>query len=273
MAQLRRAIDSDHVAHAYLFAGPPGCGKSTTARALAAAMNCTARPGHGCGDCEACTKIDGDIHPDVRTLERQGAARIIPIDTIRREVLATVGMPPHEGRARFFLIEEAAAMQGPAANALLKTLEEPPARTHFVLGTSARDSLLPTIRSRCQTVSFQALPADVRAELSEGDEAAERLSELAEALASTAAGRGDLHGVAAAASKEKGRVGDLLALVASRLHQDAVAAAVRGERADASRLSSQAQLVAETQLAVDIHNAHGQLALEDLLYRLRDVHP
>ena len=145
--------------------------------ALAAALNCEARPGEGCGTCAACERILGGRHPDVRTLERQGAARIIPIETIRTEVVPALAMPPHEAKARVFLIEETAALQPATANALLKTLEEPPLRTHFVLCTTAPDQLLPTIRSRCQRLSFQALSPDLSAELHGDSEGAAKLRE------------------------------------------------------------------------------------------------
>lgn len=274
VAHLRRAIEQGRVAHAYLFTGPEGSGKHTAALAFAAALNCLTHPGQGCGgECSACSKIADGIHPDVRTLERQGAARIIPIQTIRAEILATVGMPPHEARARFFLIEEAGSMQGPAANALLKTLEEPPERTHFILGTTAPEKLLPTIRSRCQRVAFQELPADLRAELRGDDEAGARLAELADQLEAVTLGEGDLHAVAAEANRDKGNVADVLSLFASRLHRAAVEAASNGDQQRAAILSAQARAIGETEVAVQTHNAHGQLALEDLLYRLRTALP
>src|SRR5690606_21936856 len=114
-------------------------------------------------------------HPDVVTLERQGAAGTIPIEIIRSRVIPALALAPHEARARFFLVEEATSLLGPAANALLKTLEEPPARTHFVLGTAAAAELLPTIRSRCQRIDFRPLPATMRADLDGGAEAATAL--------------------------------------------------------------------------------------------------
>ncbi|MBT8493456.1 MAG: hypothetical protein KJO07_10400 [Deltaproteobacteria bacterium] len=271
IARLQRAVAGDRVAHAYLFTGPARSGKYTSALALAAAMNCDLEPGVGCGTCAPCSKIADGIHPDVQTLQRQGAARIIPIASIRSQVLSVVGLAPHEARARFFLVEEATAMQGPAANALLKTLEEPPARTHFVLATTAPDKLLPTIRSRCQTVAFAALGADLRAQLEGDEETSGKLAEWVTALVGAALEGGDLHAAARAAGAEKGKVGDILSLLATRLHQRAVAAAQGDHGRDAARLSRQAQLVGEVELAVTQHNAHGQLALEDLLYRLRDV--
>src|SRR5690606_35134570 len=128
-------------------------------------MNCDQAPGEGCGTCAACERIGAGLHPDVVTLERQGASQSIPIEVIRTRVIPALGLAPHEGRARFFLIEEATSLLGPAANALLKPLEEPPARTHFILCTSSVGELLPTIKSRCQRVQFQPLAADLRAEI------------------------------------------------------------------------------------------------------------
>jgi len=162
VARLRRAIERDRVPHAYLFSGPPGAPMYATAIALASALSCLRARGEGCdpGDaddparCDACAKIAAGIHPDVVTLVREGAAQIVPIESVRNQVIARIGLPPHEGEVRVFIVEEATSMAPPAANALLKTLEEPPARTLFVLCTTAPEQLLPTIRSRCQRVRF-----------------------------------------------------------------------------------------------------------------------
>src|SRR5437660_264263 len=86
----------------------------------------------------------------------RGAANIVPIESVRAQVIARIALPPHEANVRVFVVEEATSMAPPAANALLKTLEEPPARTLFVLCTTAPEQLLPTIRSRCQRVRFAA---------------------------------------------------------------------------------------------------------------------
>jgi DNA polymerase-3 subunit delta' len=273
VAVLRRALSGDRVPHAYLFAGPARSGKYTTGLALAAAMNCLQVPGEGCGACEACSKIDGGIHPDVITLEREGAAQIIPIESIRKAVLARVGLPPHEGRARVYLIEEAGALQGPAANALLKTLEEPPARTHFVVITTAPDQLLPTILSRCQRVPFLALPPDLRAELAHDDEGAARLEEMVDRL-QAAVQRGDslaLGQAAAEVTQDKTDTAPVLQLLAVRLHQRARAAAIDGDLPVAAALARSARAVLETEMTVALHNAHGQLAFDDLLRQLRNA--
>src|SRR5262249_39517329 len=161
VAQLCRSIERGRVPHAYLFSGPPDAPLVDAAIALAMALCCQRTPGEGCdGDpdamCDACAKIASGIHPDVVTLVREGAAQIVPIESVRSQVIARVGFPPNEAPLRVFIVEEATALAPPAANALLKTLEEPPGRTMFVLCTTAPDQLLPTIRSRCQRVRFAA---------------------------------------------------------------------------------------------------------------------
>lgn len=258
------------VAHAYLFCGPAGCGKHTTGLALAAALNCTEAPGEGCGRCASCEKIAAGIHPDVQVLERQGATQIIPIETIRKQVIPQLGLPPHEGAARVFLIEEAAALPSASANALLKTLEEPPPRTHFVLCTTSPDQLLPTIRSRCQRVTFAALPAEMRTALDTGSEAAERAAELMDRLraAARSADVEALYRAAADAAGDRGELGTILELLAQRLHQEAREAAMDDRLDEAASISRQATIVLHTHQAVT-HMAHGQLALEAMLHELR----
>ena len=265
------------VAHAYLFCGPPGCGKHTTGLALAAALNCQNAPGQGCASCSACHKIAAGIHPDVQTLERQGASRIIPIDTIRKTVIPQLGMAPHEGEARVFLIEEAAALQGPAANALLKTLEEPPERTHFILATTSPDQLLPTIRSRCQRINFAALSAQLRAEICTdegGDEVAERARDLAEMLrrALAADDFDSLQRAASETAQAKEVIGAALDEFARQLHGEAMRAAMEDDLDRAVLRSRQAHAVLETQTAVSLQ-AHAQMALEAMVSTLRRTLP
>lgn len=269
---LQRAIAQDRVPHAYLFCGPAGSGKMTVALALAAAIQCTAAPGQGCGQCDSCARIAAGLHPDVQVLERQGAAQIIPIETIRTQVIPQLGKAPHEGAARIFLIEEAAALAGASANALLKTLEEPPRRTQFILCTTAPDQLLPTIRSRCQRVTFSALGADLRAALRGGEEAAERVSALAEALhgAATSADLDRLYHTAGDAAGERAEVEAVLDRLAQTLHQEAREAAMAADLDTAAQSSRRAGVVMRTRQAL-MQNAHGQLALEAMLYELRAV--
>jgi DNA polymerase-3 subunit gamma/tau len=159
VAQLRRSIERGRVPHASLFSGPAGAPLLDGAIAFAMALSCQRAPGEGCdGDpeamCGACAKIASGIHPDIVTLVREGAAQIVPIESVRNQVIARVGFPPHEGAVRVFIIEEATAMAPPAANALLKTLEEPPAHVLFILATTEFHKVPATIVSRCQRFVF-----------------------------------------------------------------------------------------------------------------------
>jgi DNA polymerase-3 subunit delta' len=182
---LRRALASGRVHHAYLFDGPNGVGKELAAFGLAQALICERRgagSADACGVCGACVRSlpspgqGWPAHPDVVVLERglYEAAAIgrrspevqdISIDQVRTLVLSRAAFPPYEGRARVFIIRRAEELGPAAANALLKTLEEPGSRMHFVLLSAAADSLPPTIRSRTQRVRFGTLPDDVIEEL------------------------------------------------------------------------------------------------------------
>ena len=188
LAMLRHALTSDRVAHAYLFAGPTGIGKARAALVLAQALNCL-EPGGPCGLCAACDRIARDLHPDVLRVEPTGAARQITkesIDVVRQRLT----LPPHEGRARVIIIDEAERLNPTSANQILKTLEEPPPRTVFVLVSAAPEQLLPTIRSRCQRVRFAPLAASVVARvLRERHAVAAARSEELAALAGGSLGR------------------------------------------------------------------------------------
>jgi DNA polymerase III subunit delta' len=171
---LRRMLRQGRVPGALLFAGPEGLGKKLFAVELARALNCRARRGvEGCGECSACArvgrfelpgedakddfkKVIWSEHKDVGLLAPYKNS--IPIDAIR-DLEREGNFRPAEGVVRVFIIEEADKL-GPAANALLKTLEEPPPTTHIVLVSSRPAGLLPTIRSRCQTIRFAPLRAE-----------------------------------------------------------------------------------------------------------------
>ena len=144
-----------------IFAGPTGVGKHMAAVALAQLVNC-AQPvdGDACGECQSCRRIARRVHADVLYVE-PGDTGAIKIDQVR-EVVDRSGYRPFEGKRRFIIIDQAEAMAGPAQDALLKTLEEPPNATTFVLVTASPGTLLPTILSRCQRLRFGRLsPADV----------------------------------------------------------------------------------------------------------------
>jgi DNA polymerase-3 subunit delta' len=156
-----------------IFAGPDGVGKRMAAVALAQFLNCPNRTQNdSCGTCASCTRIARRVHADVLILE-PGDTGAIKIDQIR-DVIDRTAYRPFEGRRRVVVVDDADAVNLEAQNALLKTLEEPPAASTFVLVTSRPDMLLPTVLSRCQRLRFGRLsPADVAAVLMRGHEYAE----------------------------------------------------------------------------------------------------
>lgn len=161
---LKNALRSKRLAHAYLFLGPDGVGKRLTAFNLAKTLNCFTPP-HAedcCDQCVSCQKFNADIHPDLILIEPAG--EVIKIGQLR-DLQARLRFRPWEGKARICLLEAAESMNDEAANAFLKTLEEPPADTYFFLITSRPHMLLPTILSRCQWVKFQSLTKEVIARI------------------------------------------------------------------------------------------------------------
>lgn len=160
VAHLSRLMASGRLPHALLFVGPSSTGKATAARALAAALFCadpSVAPHEACGLCAACAKMAGHSHGDYHEVIVD--KRTIPVAAIR-EASHALAMRAVEGGAKFLLVPDAERMNASAQNALLKTLEEPPGRTHIVLTTSRLRSILPTVVSRCQRVDFAPLPTD-----------------------------------------------------------------------------------------------------------------
>ncbi len=158
IAFLKSAIGQDRVAHAYIFHGLDGIGKKATALAFAKTLNCREAGPEAltdpCGECLSCRKIDRGSHPDVITIEPDGA--FIRIKEIR-ELQEQMMFRPAEGRKRVFIILEADRMNSAAANALLKTLEEPTGSNILVLVTARPHQLPLTVLSRCQRIKFQPL--------------------------------------------------------------------------------------------------------------------
>ncbi len=206
---LKRAIDSQRVAHAYLFYGPDGTGKRAAALAFAQALQCAEGSSEPCERCESCRKVGALIHPDVHLLmpypkdtdasdvaeriKRLAANPYAAVDFVRRpslddpsktsnkqvmyhlqrineELRRSMSYKPVEGRYKFVLIMDAHLMNARSANAFLKLLEEPGEQTVFVLTAPRVDQLLPTILSRCQRLRFDPLSADGLAEALENRE-------------------------------------------------------------------------------------------------------
>lgn len=159
---LAAAVTHARIGHAYLFSGPDQIGKTTLARCFAMAINCTAAPAQRpCATCRNCTLIAADRHPDVRLLGPEVSARgkpSIKIDAIR-ELQRGLQLAPYEGRSKVAIVTQFESANPNAANAFLKTLEEPPGDTVIILTAADADALLETIRSRCRVVPLRPIPA------------------------------------------------------------------------------------------------------------------
>lgn len=151
---LRRALEQG-ASHAYLFTGPAGVGKTGAALELAAGLACSEG---GCGVCTTCRRVRQGLHPDVEIVAPEG-------NFIRKEEITSINMHavyrPFEARAKVYVFLEADNFNTEAANAFLKTLEEPPPHVYFILVTDHVERLLPTVVSRCQTVAFSSVPLKV----------------------------------------------------------------------------------------------------------------
>jgi DNA polymerase-3 subunit delta' len=203
---LSRSIAQESLPPSLLFAGPAGDVKRATAIAVAQTLNCTTHvvdgpwPIDACGACSVCARIGRGIHPDVLVVE-PGDSGSIKIDQVR-DVIERSTYRPFEGRRRVVIVDEADALVAAAQNALLKTLEEPPASSVFVLLTSKPDSLLPTVRSRLIRLTFaESGPADddveardvaerVLARAAAGGDAGRRLDAAKDLLVNTGGGLG-----------------------------------------------------------------------------------
>jgi DNA polymerase-3 subunit delta' len=205
---LSRSISHSRLPPSLLFAGPSGVGKRLIAGATAQALNCTQLqqtsgedPGQfleldACGVCPACLRIARGVHADVLILE-PGENGSIKIDQVR-DIVERAPYRPFEGRCRVVIIDEADALVPAAQNAFLKTLEEPPSASVFLLVTSRPDMLLPTVLSRCQRLRFRPLAPD----------------EVAAALVTRGRSAAEAHAVAAAAD---GSIGSALGASADEI--------------------------------------------------------
>jgi DNA polymerase-3 subunit delta' len=182
-----RAREHGRVASAYLFDGPSGVGKERTALAFATDVV-------GADDAHIAERIESGSHPDVRVFRpRDEGKRNIQVEVLRTEILPLAQFAPFEAASTFFIFPEAdvsfPVFQPEAANALLKTLEEPRPNVHFILTSERPDSLLPTIRSRCQRVRFGRLPNAVLRDILQSEGVPE--DSIAPAIA-LSAGRADV---------------------------------------------------------------------------------
>ncbi len=213
---LRNAVRTGKVAHAYLFSGPRGCGKTTSARILAKALNCTnLQDGEPCDECESCLMVTSGASMDVNELDAASNNGVDAMrDLVSRAALGT------SGRRKVYIVDEVHMLSTAASNALLKTLEEPPDHVVFVLATTDPQKVLPTIRSRTQHFEFRlfSLPA---------------LKDLVRGVAETAGLDVDEAAIEAVARRGNGSARDAL----SALDQVAASGAIE-DSFDVSELAS-----------------------------------
>jgi DNA polymerase-3 subunit delta' len=175
---LHALLSANRVPHALVFSGPEGVGKRHAADVFARAIFCRGEAVVPCGSCDPCRKIARGALPDLIHVEvPEGRTRIL-IDQVR-EIERIVAYHPFSGDVRVIIIDPADLMTEDAAAAILKTLEEPPSGTHFILVTSRASSLPPTILSRCQKVRFSPLAPEVIAEILGGDQKANEAADMA----------------------------------------------------------------------------------------------
>jgi DNA polymerase-3 subunit delta' len=175
-----RAVLRNRLAHAYLFAGPPGVGKRLFAGELAKALLCEHPPVgrlEACDRCPGCLQVEAGTHPDYFTASRPADSSNLPIEVVR-ELCERLSLKPARGHGKVAILDDGDDLNDPitghaAANAFLKTLEEPPPRSVLILVGSSPEAQLPTIVSRCQVVRFAPLPEDMVAEVLRGQQLAE----------------------------------------------------------------------------------------------------
>ena len=177
---LRPALERGRIGHAYLFSGPRGVGKTTTARLIAMTVNCDDNSGivKPCGTCESCRMVIAGRHPDVLEIDAASNNSVEDVRDLREKV----ALQPMRGSSKVYILDEAHMMSKSAFNALLKTLEEPPAHVVFILATTEPERLPPTILSRCQHYRFRRLSVEEICGKLEGLAAREGVNTQREAL-------------------------------------------------------------------------------------------
>jgi len=151
---LKMAVESNRISHAYLFSGPRGCGKTSTARILARVINCeNVKNGNPCNKCNSCLAVLKGTHLDV--MEIDGASHT-GVESVR-ELQESIGFTPSQSKNKVYVIDEVHMLSTHAFNALLKTLEEPPAHVYFIFATTSPQKIPDTIKSRCQRHHFKRL--------------------------------------------------------------------------------------------------------------------
>jgi DNA polymerase III subunit delta' len=266
---LTRAAEGGTLPPSLLFAGPSGVGKRKIAISLAQALNCTnpqtatnpqsasrdPKSIDACGVCPACTRIARGIHPDVPIVE-PGDSGAIKIDQVR-DIVDRAAYRPFEGRRRVVIFDEADALVPAAQHALLKTLEEPPPSSVFILVTARPDVLLPTVRSRCPQLRFRPLAAD----------------DIASALVARGHSESEARAVAATADGSLGQALEASAgeLVEARGIAQRVLEHASASQDPAGRLEGARELLAKTRGTLNSEREQLSSNLRAMASLLRDV--
>ncbi|MDR0723167.1 MAG: DNA polymerase III subunit gamma/tau [Treponema sp.] len=162
VATLKNSLEQRHIAHAYLFSGPRGCGKTSAARILARSLNCEQGPTvTPCGACPACQEISRGASLDIIEIDGASNTGVNDVRQIKDEVL----FPPNSGRYKVYIIDEVHMLSNSAFNALLKTIEEPPPYIVFIFATTELHKVPATIKSRCQQFAFRLIPLEMIASI------------------------------------------------------------------------------------------------------------
>jgi DNA polymerase-3 subunit delta' len=247
IALLRRALATDRLAHALLFAGPEGIGKRLVADALAAAVVCETKGTDVCGACPGCRQLAAGTHPDVLVVSLPQGKREVPIERVR-DLNQFLRLQPLRAARKAAIIDDAHLLSLAAQNALLKGLEEPPLGALMILIAHNADALLPTVRSRCQRLLFAPLSSEEVDQVLRG-----RLGIAPEEIA-------------AVAPFADGRPGRALAL-RKLVHTDGEPPATRLERLEGARYGALVPLATHFSRSEDL----AAFALESLLRQYRDT--